>query len=130
MLCTATDTFTILAYSVLCFFRYMPVYSIILSVIEAYSRKLRHYLGIFRLIQAYSAPCVTLAYSRPSHTLNSNIFRTVDLLKTQWNFDQVYLEPCHRALYSNIQAYSEPRAMFLYAETWHTRNPGISRTLR
>ena len=29
----------------------------------------------------------------------------------------------------NIQAYSESCAMLAHAETWHTRNPGIFRTL-
>ena len=47
MLCIASDTFRIImAYSTL-FFRYMPEYSIIFSVIKAYSRTLKHYLGIF-----------------------------------------------------------------------------------
>ena len=35
----------------------------------------------------------------------------------------------HRALFSLIQPYSEPCAMLAYAETWHTQNPRIFRTL-
>ena len=114
-------------------FRYMPAYSIIFIVNEAHSSMLRHYLGIFRLIQAHPAPCVTLAYWYPCHFLSPIIFRTGDLRKTLWNVEQVYLEPCifrmPRALFSHVQAYSEPYATLTYEETWHTRNPGIFRTL-
>ena len=43
MLCTALSLFRILGYSALCiFFRYMPAFSIIFSVIKAYSSR-RHY---------------------------------------------------------------------------------------
>ena len=72
----------ILAFSKHHFFRYMVSYSIIFSVIKAYSHILRHYQGIFRLIKAYSTPCVTLAYSKPCHILSPvkhwpGIFRTL-----------------------------------------------------
>ena len=43
ILCTASDTFRILAYSTLGFFRYMRTYLIIFSVAKAYQRILRHY---------------------------------------------------------------------------------------
>ena len=129
MLCKATDTLRILAYSVLCFFRYMPAYQIIFSVIKVYSHILRHFKGIFRLIQAYSAPCVTITYSQPCHILHPTIFRTRGLFKALWNVDQAYSEPCHTVLFSHIHAYSEPCAMLAYAETWYTWNHGIFKTL-
>ena len=118
MLCTPSDTFWILAYSALCFFRYMRN---LLRHIHSYD--------IFRLIQAYSGPCVTFAYSQPCHILRPSIFRTVSLFKTLWNVDHAYLEPCYRALFSHIHVYSEPFATLVYTETWHTRNRGILRTL-
>ena len=64
------------------FFRYMPGYSIIFSVIKSYSRILGHYEypDLFRHIQ-HSAP-VTLACSEPCHILSTGIFRTGSLFKT------------------------------------------------
>ena len=69
MLYNTSETFRILAYSA-CFIRYMLAYSIILSVIQAYSCLLRHYQGIPRLTQTYSDPCnrrifIALPYSEP-----------------------------------------------------------------
>ena len=101
---------------------------------------------IFRLIQAYLAPCVTgtlrnpctlstlcntvqLTYLQTCHIMSPGIFWTGGLFKTLWNHDQAYLEPCHRALICHIQSYSEPCVTLAYAETSHTRNPGIFRTL-
>ena len=83
--------------------------------------------GIFRHYLLYSAPLVTPANSQHCHTLRPRIFRTRRLFKTLWNGDQTYLESCHWALFSHIQAYSEPGAMLAYAETWYIRNPGIFR---
>ena len=105
---------------------YMLTYSIIFSVIKAQSRILRHYQGLFRLIQGYLANCVTLTYSQPWDIFNTGIFRTQSLFKTLQNIDQTYLKPCHRGLFSHIQTNSERCAMLAYAETWHTQNPGIS----
>ena len=46
MLCTASDTFRILAHSELCLFRYIQVYSRIFSIIKAYLHIMRVvYLG-------------------------------------------------------------------------------------
>ena len=50
---------------------------------------------MFRLIQAYSAHCVTLTYSQLCHILNPSIFRARGIFKTLGNFDQAYSEPCH-----------------------------------
>ena len=44
------------------------------------------------LIQAYTAPCITLAYSKTYHIPNPGIFRTGGIFKTLRNFDQVYSE--------------------------------------
>ena len=129
MLCTASDTFwIILAYSTLCFSgmrRHIRSYSALLRHIHSYWDIIKTYSGLFR----HSAPCVILAYSQPYHILSPGIFRTGGLFKTLWNVDQAYSEPCHRALLSHIPAYSEPCAMLFYAETRHTWNPGIFRTL-
>ena len=84
-----------------------------------------HIETLLRHIQAYSAPFVTLAYSQPCHILNPGIFRTGGLLKALWDVDQTYSEPCHRASFSHIQAYSESCATLAYAETRHIQNPGI-----
>ena len=54
ILCTASDTFRILAYSELCLFRYVQAY-----------------WGIFK---AYSVPCVTLAHSQSCLILSPSIF--------------------------------------------------------
>ena len=66
---------------------------------QAYSDILRDNHAYSGTIQAYSGPCVTLAYSKPSHTQNPYMFRTRGIL---------------RAL-----AYLEPR---------YFQNPGIFRT--
>ena len=124
MLLTASEIFIVLAYSALGFFRYMPAYSIILSVIETFTR----IEPLLRHTQAYSAPCVALAYSQRCHILSPSKFKTGDC-ETLWNVDQIYSEPYHRALFSHIQPYSEPRVTLAYAETWHTQNPGIFKTL-
>ena len=58
---------------------------------------------MFRLIQAYSIPCVTITYSQPCHILSPSICRTGTFLKTLWNVDQAYSELCHRALFGHIQ---------------------------
>ena len=94
-----------------------------------------HYYGIFRLIQAYSEPCVT-----PPQIHNLSIFRALAYLEPG-----AYLKPCETlirhirkpailisavvVLFNHIQAYSEPRVTFAYAETWHIQNPVIFRTL-
>ena len=86
--------------------------------------------GICQHIQSYSALLrhIHIEHSQPCHILSPGIFRLGGLLKTLWNVDQVYSEPCHEALFSHIQARSEPCAMLAYAETWHIQNPGIFRT--
>ena len=71
MLCTASATFRIVIYSELCLFRlYAAIFKYIL-----------HCLGIFRVIQAYLAPCVTFVYSDPCHIPSSGIFRPRRILK-------------------------------------------------
>ena len=76
---------------------------------------LRH----IQVYSAYSAPCVTLSYWQPGHILSPGIFSTRDLFNTLRNVDQTYSEPYHRALLT-----------LAYAETWHSHNHGIFRTLR
>ena len=61
MVSTTSDAFKIL------------VYSCIISIIKAYSCILKHYLGIFRIIHAYLAPCLTLPYSQACHILSPAI---------------------------------------------------------
>ena len=97
MLGTASDTFRILACLELRQFRYIQTYSSIFSIIKTHSGMLRHYLGIFTLIQAYSEPCEILT----RHIENSI------------------------QAFSHIQTYSEPCITFAHAETWHIRNLGI-----
>ena len=52
--------------------------------------------NLFTFIQAYSAPCVTLAYLQPCCILNSSLLRTGGLFETLWNLD-------HSAIFSHIQ---------------------------
>ena len=86
---------------------------------------------MIRLIQAYTAPCVTL----PIHNLA--ILQALPYLETE-----AYSKPCEnlsryiqipaivRTVYSGvIQPYSEPCVMLSYAETWHVWNPVIFRAL-
>ena len=120
MLCTASGTFRILAYSELCFFRNMPAYLIIFSITKAYSCIFGHYYGIFRLIQAYLAPCVTLVYSQPYHIVSPGVIKTGGLFKNLRNIGQACSESCHGAFFSHIQN---------LMQRVHTRKPGILRVL-
>ena len=97
-------------------------------------KHIQHFKGIFRLIQAYSGPCVTLTYSQPCYILSPGIFRTRGIFKILWIFDPAYSELCHsqkfiQALCGHIQAYSQLCVMLAYAETWHIWNPTIFRTV-
>ena len=88
----------------------------IFNHIQGYWGMFTHIETLLRYIQAYSAPCTTLAYLQHCHILSPDIFRTEALFKTLWNDHQAYSEPCHGALFSHIQASSEPCAMLTYAE--------------
>ena len=64
-------------------------------------------LGTFRhnqaypgIIQVYSKPCVTLAYSEPWYILNPDIFKIRNILRT-----------------------------LVYSEPWYIQNPGMFRSL-
>ena len=86
-------------------------HSIIFSVIKVYSRILRHYKGIFTLIQGYSAPCLTLAHSAYLES-------------------ETYLKPCKR-LSRHIQspAIEHYSAIFRHIQNlvqhFQTQKPGI-----
>ena len=67
------------------------------------------YSIIFNVIQGY------LHISHAS--FSPRIFRTGGFFKTLGNVDQAYSEPCHEALLSHIQAYSEPSATLVYTES-------------
>ena len=74
MLRTASDTFTSLAYSELCLFRYIQVYSSIFSIIKVYSHILRHFHSIFSTL---CNPCIDshLAIFRPLTLRTGGIFK-------------------------------------------------------
>ena len=133
--------------------------------IQAYSALLRYihaYWVFLRYIQAFSGILNTLCNPRIFTTLPHSEPWHLEPVKTLWNFDQAYSEPCHtqnklcktvclakwlnvrlwtkwlwvqvplpfiQALFGHIQACSEPCVRLAYAETWHIRNPWISRTL-
>ena len=78
MLFTASDTSRILAYSAFCF---LQVYASIFNHIQRFWGILTHIETLLRHIQAYSAPCGTLAYSQPCHILNPSIFSIGGLFK-------------------------------------------------
>ena len=63
------------------------------------------------LIQAYSAPYVTLAYSQPCHILSPGIFTTRGLFKTLSNVDQALIAQrlhTQKPATLGILEYSEP----------------------
>ena len=66
----------------------------------AHSGIIKHIQELFRPIQAYSEPCVTLEYLEPWYNQNPDIFRVRNIFRTL--------------------AYSQP---------WYMQNPGILRTL-
>ena len=72
---------------------------------------IRYIQELFRHIQAYSKPCVTLAYLEPWYIQNPDIFRTRSIFRTL-----AYSQPWHiqnphifrKLAYSKSKAYSEP----------------------
>ena len=90
-------------------------------------RHIQSYSALLRHIHAYRD--IIKAYSGLLRLLSPGIFRTRGFFKPLWNVDKAYSKPCHMALFNNIQAYSEPCVTLVYAETLHTWNPGIFRTL-
>ena len=82
-------------------------------------------------IQAYSAPCVILAYSQLCHILNPDIFRTGGLFKILWNVNQTYSGPSTKGI---LQAYLDIfrilgnayiRRTLAYLESWNSQNPSV-----
>ena len=121
MLRTSLDTFRVVAYSAVFF----QVYPHVINHIQHYWGILMCTETLLRHIKAYSAPCVTIFKT-------STYSWVLVYLKPE-----AYLKPCEswldiiRTLPQEvyIQAYSESSATLEYAETWHTRNTGIFRTL-
>ena len=62
-----------------------------ISGIQGYSDKFRHNYAYSGIIQAYSEPCVTLAYSKPWYIQNTGIFRT-----RGYSEPRVFSKPCQR----------------------------------
>ena len=62
-------------------FRQILAYSRIFRHIQAYSDISIHNQAYSGIIQAYSEPCVTLAYSKPWDIQNPGIFKTTGILK-------------------------------------------------
>ena len=77
----------------------------------------------FRNIQAYSGPCVTLAYSQPSYIPSPGIFRTGSMFKTMWNFDQAHSGPCENSLFRHYSAVFRHIQNLLWS--LHMPKPGI-----
>ena len=94
MLCTISDTFRIWNIQN-CLFRY----------ILAYSSMFMHNDAFLRLIQVYSAPCLTLTYLQPCDFPSPGVFRTGGIFKTLWSFDQLYSEPFIMLAYVNKQVW-------------------------
>ena len=76
-----------------------------MSQVQLFTRERGSFLKVCRHIKSYSALLRHIhAYSGIFSTpCNSRIFKTILLLKTLSNVDQAYSEPCHRALFSDIQ---------------------------
>ena len=108
---------------------FFQVYASIFNHIQrykAYLCVLRHYQGTFRSIPGYSAPCVTL------HIHNLAIFWALAYLELE-----AYLKPREtltshtknfQALFSHIQASSEPCTTLTYAETQYSESWNIQNT--
>ena len=105
---------------------------------HSHSSLLRHFQAYWDIkaysclfIQPNSAPCITLAYLQTCHILSPGIFRTGSLLKTLWEFDQVYSELCHRTLFNHIQVLfrtlrnSSISRNLAYLESWNIQNSSI-----
>ena len=102
-------------------FRYIQVYSSIVSIIKVYSGIIKVYLRLFRPIQNplyfYHFRNLTIfqalaylnveGYSRHSETLAMHIQNSVTV------------RTVYQAFSSHIQAYSEPCLTHAFAETWH-----------
>ena len=99
-----------------------PAFSDIYRRIQSCSALLRHIHDYWDIIKAYSGLFSIFSTSQLWYILRPSIFRTPYLFITLWNVDQAYSEPCHRALFSHIQTYSEPCAT-------HTQKPGILKVL-
>ena len=77
----------------------------------------------FRNLQAYSEPCVILAYSQPSYIPSPGIFRTGSMFKTMWNFDQAHSGPCENSLFRHYSAVFRHIQNLLWS--LHMPKPGI-----
>ena len=75
------------------------------KVIQTDLGTIRHIQELFRLTQAYSEPCVTLAYLKSWYILNDDIFRTRSIFRT--------------LAYHNPGTFRTP----VYSERWHIQNP-------
>ena len=97
------------------------VFSGICQHIQSYSASiiLWQIHSYWDIIQAYSAPCITLAYSRPCHILSPGIFRTGVVLKTLWNVDQ-HIQNSAIGNYSTIFRHIQNLVQRL-----HMQNPDI-----
>ena len=74
--------------------------------IQAYSGVIRHIQGLFRHIQAYSEPCITLAYLETWYIQNLDIFRTRSIFRNLAYSQFWYI---HKAgIIQTPEAYSEP----------------------
>ena len=71
----------------------------------------RHNQAYPGMIQAYSKPCVTLAYLQPWYIQNPDIFRTISIFRTLAYSPAWYIQN-HRIFrtlaYSKSEPYSEP----------------------
>ena len=76
---THSESWHIKSFDYLAVFRHIQN---ILRIIKAYSCVLSNCYGIFRLIQTYSEPLVTLTYSQPCHNSSPGMFRSGGLFKT------------------------------------------------
>ena len=112
MLHNASDTLRIFTYSTLCFFKYMPAYSAILSVIETYSHILRH-------TQSYSGIFSTLC--------NPHIFTTLPYSKTLTRHIQNSAIGHYSAIFRHIQNVLQRlhTQILAYLESWNTQNTYI-----
>ena len=108
ILCTALNTFRILANSAFCFwviFWHIQSHWALSRDIHTYWDISKAYLGLF------STLCNPRIFTT-SRIPTPGMFRTVGLFKTQWNVDQAYSEPYHSHLSHNasdeVQHQSHP----------------------
>ena len=109
------------------------IYSGIYRHIQADSALFRHSCAYWKIIKAYSAPCVNPAFWEACHILSAYLEPEAYTKPHEYLSWHIQNSAIIRTVYSGIiQEYSSTFRTLCkpaYAETWHIWNPGLFRTL-